>query len=118
MTTVEVLSGIVGALVTLITAGSIAYSKIRQIKNEHEAKLIELQTAKEVALADANAKLKESEDKRQNEAFDRLSAAFDTQVRQYKDLLARTQKLEEEHSKCEQNVKELRQEIAVLKVKG
>lgn len=118
MTLVEVLSGVVGALVTLITTVSIAYGKIKSLKDAHAEKLIELQTAKEVALATANAQLKESEDKRQNEAFDRLSKAFDTQVQQYTDLLVRTQKLEDEHRKCHETLAELRQEVSDLKKKG
>lgn len=115
---VEILSAIVGSLVTLITTVSIAWAKIKAIKVAHEEKLMELQTAKEVALADANAKIKDAEDRRQNEAFDRLSTAFDSQVQLYKDLLNRTQKLEDEHKLCHETLAELRLEIAELKKKG
>ena len=119
---VEVLSGIVGALVTLITAASIAWSKIKQLKDAHAEKLMELQTAKEVALADANAKIKDAEDKRQNEAFERLSKAFDSQTQLYTDLLARTLKLEEEygalkaeHANCNIALAQVRAELDMLK---
>lgn len=115
---VEILSGVVGVLVTLVGAVSVCWSKIKALKDAHEEKLLELQTAKEVALAEANAKIKESEDRRQNEAFDRLSAAFDGQIRLYNDLLNRTQKLEDEHKLCHETLAELRLEIAELKKKG
>jgi chromosome segregation ATPase len=119
---VEVLSAIVGSLVTLITTVSIAWAKIKAIKVAHEEKLMELQTAKEVALADANAKIKDAEDRRQNEAFDRLSKAFDAQVQLYTDLLSRTQKLEDEyaslkaeHANCNTALAEVRAELSAMK---
>lgn len=98
----ETVTAVLGGLVGLITAGSIAYTKIQAIKLAHIEKMQELKTANDIAQADAAGKLKTAEDKRQNEAFDRLSTAFDGQIKLYADLLIRMAKVEDDHSTCQQ----------------
>lgn len=111
-----------GVLTGLITAGSIAYAKIRSINHAHAEKMVELENNKHIAIAEANARADDAEDKRQNEAFDRLKQSFDTLQQMFNDLLTRTQKLENdhktlkaEHAHCQQVTDQLQKEIAGLK---
>jgi chromosome segregation ATPase len=119
---VETLTAIAGALVGLITAGSIGYSKIKQLQNEHVEKLKALDNEKEIKvaeagikLAEAEEKLKTAEDRRQNEAFDRLKQSFDTLQQMFNDLLTRTQNLEESEKACQARVAVLTQEMEKIK---
>ena len=76
---------------------------------------LETITSGEIAIAEANARADDAEDKRQNEAFDRLKQSFDTLQKMFDDLLKRTQNLESAEKACQERVSKLTDEIAELK---